>query len=927
MGLVLLALAAPLLAAPPAPPPPTWEAAVDRVLPAVVTIRAASPRAFDTDFAGSSTATAFVVDRERGILLTNRHVVEPGPVVAEAVLANHEEIPIVPIYRDPIHDFGFYRFNPADVRFQALPELELAPAAARVGVEIRVLGSDAGEKVSILSGTLARLDRDAPFYGTSTYNDFNTFYYQAASGTSGGSSGSPVFDIHGRVVALNAGASRQAATSFYLPLDRVERALRLLQAGEPVPRGGWQTVFRHRTWDEVRRLGLRPETEAALRAEDRASTGLLVVEEVLRDGPAHGKLEPGDVLLRVEGRPIRGFVPLEAMLDDAVGRPLTVEVERGGRPVTVGVPVEDLHRITPDRYLEVGGAVIHPLSFQQARNAAVPVRGLYVASPGFQFENSAVGRGAVIVEANGTPVDTVEGLLDTLDDLADRSWLTVRWFALEEPNRLRQDVVNLDRRFHPLQLCTRDDRTGAWPCVEARPAPPAVWKPDETPLPPAPAGPPRKVQPSLVWIQNEIPFRIEGAYAGTFSGSGVVVDAARGWVLTDRDTVPMGLGVISVTFGGSVTVPADVVAIHPVHNLALLQVDPALIGRTPVAALPLAPRPPAVDDPVWHVGLNRFQETVGQKTKVESREPLWLPVPSHPFFRDTNLSVLGVADTAPAVGGPLVDTRGRMVALWASFVDGSGDKNSSFFRGIPVDVVADFLDRVGRGETDWPTPGVEVVPVPLSRARALGLPPAVVERVVAERLARPQVWRVERVTAGSPASVVVRPGDLVIEADGAFVREPRDLERAAASGAMALRLVRGGEERSVEVEAHRLPALGVQRFVQWAGAVVHATPVEVAAQHGVPPEGVYVTWTWNGSPVARYGVRPTWRIVAVDDQPVRDLDAFLAAVSGRPDRSAVRLRVVNLDGRPAVMTLKLDLAWWPTLEFRREADGWVRLPR
>ena len=157
-----------------------WPSTIEAVVPAIVNLEVNRTRGFDTSNAGSTYGTGFIVDAE-GLILTNRHLTPPGPIVARAILASREEVSLEVVYRDPVHDFGIYRFDPAAVTFHDLTAIPLAPGGAQVGVDIRVIGNDSGDKLSILDSTIARIDRNAPNYGKGRYTAHQSSVFRVGS--------------------------------------------------------------------------------------------------------------------------------------------------------------------------------------------------------------------------------------------------------------------------------------------------------------------------------------------------------------------------------------------------------------------------------------------------------------------------------------------------------------------------------------------------------------------------------------------------------------------------------------------------------------------------------------------------------------------------------------------------------------------------
>ncbi len=905
--------------------PANWAQTLERIATGVVTIQIDSTRAFDTEWNTTAQATGFVIDAKRGLILTNRHVVTPGPVVAQAIFLNREEVQLFPVYRDPIHDFGIYRYDPAKLRFIQPAELPLYPQGAVIGREIRVVGNDAGEQLSILAGTLARLDREAPEYGYGKYNDFNTFYYQAASSTSGGSSGSPVIDIEGRVVALNAGGATGAASSFYLPLPAVVRALKYIDAGKPVPRGTLETVFKYTPYDELRRLGLAAETEATMRKAYPKLTGMLVVEDVQPGSGADGVLMPGDILIGIDGKPIPEFFALEDVLDSHVGQKVKVDVQRGREILQHDLDVVSLNAITADEYIEFGEAVVHTLSYQQARHFNVPIKGVYVANPGYVFGSAGIPHAALISSFNGKRVDNLADFAAALAELADGARVPVRYVTLEDPRAAQLKVIRMDRRWFPARECKRDDVLGTWPCISISPGPaPSTVKAASTQF--AKTGDVRidRLAPSLVMVNFDMPYSVSGVTEKNYHGTGVILDAQRGLVAVDRNTVPVAMGDVRITFAGTVEVPGKVVFIHPLHNLAVVSYDPKSIGNTPVRAATLVSRPLKPGDDVWVVGQRGDSKILSQKTQVSSVDVVSFPLSRTLRFRDSNLEAVSLINPPGDFDGVLADEKGDVLALWSSFAFESQRELEQINRGIPADLVAEMLGVVADNRPLYSFEA-EFDVQSLAGARELGLPDDWVRRLEEHNPQHRQVLAVDRLVAGSPAAAQLVPGDLLLAVDGQVVNRFREVERAVQKPNVAVTVWRDGAEKTLQLKTVALNGRGIDRVVIWAGATLQAPHRAMAAQRGIVPNGVFVSFFFYGSPATHYGLYAGRRITEVDGQPTPDLDAFIKAVSGKPDRASLRLTTVSWNGQTDVITLKLDKHYWPAYELNRQEDGsWIR---
>jgi S1-C subfamily serine protease len=548
-----------------------------------------------------------------------------------------------------------------------------------------------------------------------------------------------------------------------------------------------------------------------------------------------------------------------------------------------------------------------------------------VANSGYVFGKAAIPRGSIVTGIGSETLHDLDDLQRALESLPDDAQAPVRFVTFDEPQTERQRLVTNDRSWFPAQRCRRDDALGVWPCDALAPGPPRepVEPSEGTTFPRQGERHVQAVTPSLVLVNFDMPYTVSGVADRYYYGTGLVADARRGWVVVDRNTVPIAMGDVRLTFAGSIEVPGRVEYIHPLHNLAVVTYDPKLIGDTPVKSAVFLQKTLFPGDDVAVVGLGPDFRLQSQSSEVADISAAAFPRSRTLRFRDTNLDIVTLVNGPSDFDGTLVDLQGRVLGMWASFAYQSGRDLTQVNLGIQSDVIVDMLDKLRAGE---PLRSLEVewTQMPLATARKVDLPDEWVQRYEAHSPAKREVLTVSTAVADSPAARFVRSGDILLSIDGELVNTFRQAERASQRPTVEVTVLRDGREVTGRVGTVVLDGLGLERVVSWAGALIQAPHRELAVQRGVGSGGVYVSFFNFGSPASRSGLYAGRRIMAVDGEPTPDLEAFVRVATSLGDQESVRLNTMSFNDVPEVITMKLDPQYWPSYELVRDGYEWRR---
>ena len=275
----------------------------------------------------TSLGSGFVVD-EAGFVATNNHVIQDADEIT-VIFHDGSRLKAEVVGRDAKSDLAVLKVSPPG----KLSAIKFGNSdKSRVGDWVIAIGNPFGLGGTVTAGIVSARGRDI---NSGPYDD----YIQTDASINRGNSGGPLFNLQGEVIGINTAIFSPSGGSvgigFAIPTASAESVIRQLVKGGQVKRG-WLGVHIQGVTEEIAEtLGLKQATGA-------------LVASVIKGGPAEkGKIQPGDVVLKFDGRDVTEMRRLPRIVADTdVGKKVPVVVWRDGKEVRLEVAVGQLEEDT-----------------------------------------------------------------------------------------------------------------------------------------------------------------------------------------------------------------------------------------------------------------------------------------------------------------------------------------------------------------------------------------------------------------------------------------------------------------------------------------------------------------------------------------------------------------------------------------------------
>jgi serine protease Do len=328
---------------------------------------------------GTGSGVIVEVDGKTGYILTNNHVAG-GASDITVTLADGRRIDDAKLVgADPKTDLAVVKIEADDLKPAKLGD----SSELQQGDWIMAFGAPFGYVGSMSHGIVSALDRSqVGILGAGGYEDF----IQVDAPINPGNSGGPLVDLHGNVVGINAAiASRNGGfqgIGFAIPVNEARWVYGQLKDHGKVTRG----------WLGVAIADVSQSREVA-RGVGYDKTNGVLVEQVMSDSPANGKLNVYDVITAVNGKPVQSVTQLRNLIAmQSPGSRVEFTVFRDGKDKHVSMPLGT----QPENLLASDNHVVAPGGNQKGSQSF----GMTLAVPSQElaekFGLSSETRGAVV---------------------------------------------------------------------------------------------------------------------------------------------------------------------------------------------------------------------------------------------------------------------------------------------------------------------------------------------------------------------------------------------------------------------------------------------------------------------------------------------------------------------------------------------------